>query len=694
MNNKLSTLIIVCAVILTACGSSSSEQVVQPTVTIIPPTVTFTSTPEPTFTPTVTPTPRLPVSLGTPIPNSEFSISADNLEQVVELGRWGDGVITDSAYSPDGKLIAIGATLGVSIFEADTLKEILYFETGLYVNNIVFSPDGETLVTGLNDKTVQTWSVKDGSLLQTFEFPVDEKANEKDAKDAAKEDVMTVAFSPDGKLIAAGATDGMYAMWQVADGALLQSKSGDEGRLGSYTTCVMFSADSQYLFVAPLVGEINMLQVADGKIVQSFTGHSHVILDADISADGKVLAVLERGLYGRRELELVVWNVEDGKRVQKIPGGYGASERINTVALSPDGQYVAAAWNDYSMKIWSVASGALQNEFKDLVPKDLRYYGYFSTNFSPDGKSLLMAGRNVVATWDSNTGSLLQNIKTKSEPTYDLDMSPDGNLLAIVEGSNVVLRHVGDGVFASTKDQLECSSFLDFAADSNSLLIGTFDNTAVLAPISDQGIRKSYEMEKKEYIRGVAISPDGTIVALGASFPAGKVEFRQVSDGLLLATAGLNATYNFNSMEFSANGKFLGVSINNQTILINVADGKTIKSYTSGISVSISPDSTLMAAGDGDKGLRVWKIPSGENLYTFKDRPEIIISVRFSLDGTLLFAGMSDGAIEVWSMTDGTLLTTWQAHSQEITDMVLSPNGSLLFSSSYDGTVRVWGVKP
>jgi WD40 repeat protein len=567
---------------------------------------------------------------------------------------------------PDGKLIAVGTTLGVSTYEADTLKETLYFETGLNVNNIVFSPNGETLAAGLNDKTVQTWSVKDGSLLQTYKFPVDEKANEKDAKDAAKEDVMTVAFSPDGNLIAAGAADGMYATWQVADGALLQSKSGDEGKLGSYTSCVLFSADSQYLFVVPLVGDINMLQVTDGKIVRSFTGHSHVILGADISADGKTLAVLERGLYGRRELELVVWNVEDGKQVQKIPGGTASSDRINTVALSPDGQYVAAAWNNYSMKIWSVASGALQNDFKDLVPKDLRYYGYFFTNFSPDGKSLLMAGRNVVAIWDLNTGSLLKNIKTKSEPIYDLDMSPNGSLLATVEGSNVFLRHIGDGVLVSTKDQLECSSSLGFSADSNSLLMGTFGNTALLAPISDQGIRKSYEMEKKEYIRGVTISPDGTIVALGASFPAGKVEFRQVSDGLLLATVGLNAIYGFNNMEFSANGKFLGVSINNQTILISVADGKVIKSYNSGISVSISPDSTLMAAGDGDNGLRVWKIPSGENLYTFKDRPEIITRVRFLPDSTLLFAGMTDGAIEVWSMKAGTLLTTWQAHSQEI----------------------------
>ncbi len=696
-HKSFSILSMLILIVLTSCAGGQTPVIPTSTVTI-PPTATFTSsptlTPTPTFTPTATATPRLPVAPGTQMPVPGLALSADNLDQVVELARWGNGIITDATYSPNGKLIASGSTLGVSIYESDTLKEILYFETTLTVNSVVFSPDGETLATGLDDKTVQTWSVKDGSLLKTFEYPKDEKGTEKEIDEASKEDVASIAFSPDGKLLAAGSSDGMVVLWQVSDGSLLRSDK-ESKKLGKYITRVLFSPDSQYLFYAPFTGNVHMLQVSDGKEVKSFSGHSHLIFEADLSLDGKVLAVLERGLYGQGEYDLILWNVEDGKQMQKIKGGDYYSTKITRIGMSPDSQYVAASWNDYSIKIWSVTSGALQNDFQDLVPKDYYYYDRLAVKFSPDSKSLLAAGRNIMAMWNVANGSLVQNIKTKSEPIYKVDISTDGKSLAAVEGLNIDLWQISDGSLIPTKEPLQSNGTIDFSLDGNSIATGLFKNSAQIMPLSDQGIRKSFEMEKKEYIRGVAFSPDGKVLALGASSPAGKVELRQVSDGLLLATISLTATFGFNNMEFSPSGEFLGVSIHNQTILIRVSDGKVIKSTNKGDCLAFSPDNTLLAVGAAqDNTLLFWRVPSGELIFNLKDRPEAVSSVRFSPDGKLLMAGMADGAIEVWNVADGTLLTTWQAHSQGITDFAFSPGGDLLFSSSYDGTIRVWGIKP
>lgn len=109
---------------LTGCGKAAEEGSL-PIATgnaTLPPSATPTETP----TPSPTPAPKLPVQPGTPIPLSSAAISSTNMDQVVELALWGKGVITDATYSPDGKLIAIATTLGISIFQADTLEENLF----------------------------------------------------------------------------------------------------------------------------------------------------------------------------------------------------------------------------------------------------------------------------------------------------------------------------------------------------------------------------------------------------------------------------------------------------------------------------------------------------------------------------------------------------------------------------------------
>src|SRR5262245_44726171 len=141
MKKQISLFITICTIVLASCGSGSTVQVAATeTASLMPPTATFaptlTLTPEPTFTPTITPTLKLPVALGTQFTQAGAALSADNINQIAELARWGKGVITDTAYSPDGKLFAVATTLGVSLYQAGALDETSSFETGASVNGI------------------------------------------------------------------------------------------------------------------------------------------------------------------------------------------------------------------------------------------------------------------------------------------------------------------------------------------------------------------------------------------------------------------------------------------------------------------------------------------------------------------------------------------------------------------------------
>lgn len=688
MKKQLTTLVIVYVTLLAACGASPSVQQVQSTATLAPPTVTFTptltSTPKPTFTPTATATPRLPVAPGTQMPSPGLALSADNLDQVVEFARWGKGVITDVAYSPDGKLIAVATTLGVSLYQADTLKEKNYFETNASVNSLVFSPNGKTIATGLSDNTVKLWETSDGSLLKSFDGHTDEKTK----KDAKKAEVTSVAFSPDGNQLAGGSTDGTVSLWQVLDGSLVNT-------LKSHTknvTGVFFSPDGLALFSASWDGKVSMVNVVDGKSIRTFTGQ--YILEAAISADGNTLATYDHRNYSS-EGTLVLWDVQSGKKIKTIVGAekYSSSD-ITDIALSSDGQFLAAAWEDHSAKIWSVTSGITQNTFEDLQPKDGWYYlEDFALAFSPDSQSLLMAGTNTIGMWDAKKGTLLNSVKIKSEGVNDLAFSPDGQTLAAIEGPNINLWQFPVGSLRPSDDLLQSNGNIDFSPDGSTLLVSMFDRTVQLWPLSDQGVRKSFETDKKEYIRAVAYSPDGKTFALMTRDP-GTVELRQVSDGLLLKTMKMGTTYGFGSVVFSSDGIYLAAALNDQVRLFQVEDGKTLKSFKGGLSITFSPDGTLLAGGTGDKTINVWNIPKGDVLFTIKDCSDEVWAVGFSPDGKFLVAGYADGTIEVFLASDGTLLKSWKGHSRGVSDLLFTPDGKLIISSSYDGTIRMWGLKP
>lgn len=682
MKEQLSTLVVVGTILLTACGAEaparSTATLAAPTIALAP---TLTQTPEPTFTPTATSTPRLPVALGTQLPAPGLAISPDNIDQVLELARWGKGVITDAVYSPDGEFIAVATTLGVSIYQADTLEEKIYFETNASVNSLAFSPDGETIATGSNDNTAKLWKPSDGTLLKSLEGPKEDTT----AKTKADQvEVSSVAFSPDGIQLAGGSTDGTVTIWQVSDGILVDTLRNHTGNVSS----VFFSPDGQALFSASWDGRMRMVNVSDGKIVRSFGGLK--LTDSTISADGKVLAAYDEGVYS-----LILWDVESGKKLQTIKGfalyAFGALD----MALSPDGQFIVAGMHDNTAKMWSAASGVAQNTFEDLKPEDGWYYiDYFTVNFSPDGQSLLMAGSNIIGIWDIEKGTLQSSAKVKSEAIYDTAFSPDGQILASVEGPNVNLWQFPDGSLRPSQEVMQSNGNVAFSPDGATLLASMFDNTARLWPLSDQGIKKSFETDKKDYIGAVAFSPDGRTLAVETSF-LGTVELLQISDGSLIRSMQIGTAFGgAGSVDFSSDGKYLAAALNDQIRLFQVEDGKALKTFKGGLDFAFSPDGTLLAGGAQDKTINVWKIPGGEVLFTLKDRPDAVSTITFSPDGKFLVSGCADGTIEVFLASDGTLLKSWKEHSRAISDLLFTADGKLLISASYDGTIRMWGLKP
>ncbi len=650
-------------------------------------------TPTISASPTIVPTLRLPVAVGTPVPLEQEVISSENVDQLMEMARWGNGIITDAVYSPDGSLIAIGSTLGITIYESDTFEESAHIETDAGVNRIHFSPDGETLAAGLTDNTVKIWNVASGELVNTFE-----NAKKEDVNDQSffEDEVTDLDFSNDGKFIAAGSPAGAVSVWDVSSGDLIRTDiRRNNSEFTGYISSVFFSPDGQSLFSASWDGTVRMISMLDGSVEHTFAGERVVI--AAISRDGTILVTYQRGYFFNQKGSLVLWDIQNKKKLQTIEAvePYSFAD-ISSVSISPDGTTLTAGLTDYTSKTWDLVSGATQNTFTDLQPKGGFYYrSIFTAAYSPDGDTLLLAGMDVMGAWNISKGNLLNSVKIKSESIVDAALSPDGQTLAYIEGPGVNFLQLSNGNPVSLlEEEVQSTGGFSFLPSGDGFVITNFDGLAQMLPLSDQGTRRTYEIKDKDAVRRVAVSPDGKILALGASYPSGKVELVEASTGKLITTLSLNAVYDMTDVIFSSDGALVGVTINDSVKVFEVETGRKKLSFRGGISLALSPDTTLLAAGADDKSLRMWKLEGGEAVLSLKDRPSVARSVVFSPDGKLLFVGNDDGTIEIFLVSDGSLLRSWRGHSSRVSNLIFTPDGERLISSSYDGTIRIWGVKP
>ncbi len=235
--------------------------------------------------------------------------------------------------------------------------------------------------------------------------------------------VASVRFSPDGKLLAVGSYQEVRLIDPISDapgGAPAESQHVIATLTGhaDYVRSLAFSPDGKLLAAAggpcQQSGEIKIWDVTSHSLVRTMQGHKDCIYSVAWSPDGKLLA---SGSYDR---SVKLWDASTGAELKTLQDHIDA---VFAVAFSPDGKRLASASQDRTVKIWDVATGQRLYTLSDASD------GLTSLAYSPSGDEIAAAGYDkTIYVWrlGDNDGHLVQSLIADEDSILALVWSPDG----------------------------------------------------------------------------------------------------------------------------------------------------------------------------------------------------------------------------------------------------------------------------
>src|SRR5579885_3638991 len=414
--------------------------------------------------------------------------------------------------------------------------------------------------------------------------------------------ILSVAFSPNGELLAAGVANGEIRLWQAESGTPWRTFQGHKDWLRS----VAFSPDGSIIVSGGEDYTVRLWDVNSGQCLKTLREHTGWVRSIVFRPDGKVLA------SGSEDYTLRLWDVSSGECLKMLQG---YTDWVRCVAFNPKGTLLASSSEDQTIHLWDIGSGL---SIKTLQEYTSRVY---AVAFSPPDGKILASGNEdqTVRLWDVNSGQCLKTLRGHTSRVRSIAFSPDGKMLATgSQDCTVRLWDVSSGEYLKTLQHLNTwVRCVAYSPDGKIVASGNEDYTLRLWDTSSGECLKILRGHTKR-VRDAAFSPDGSTIVSGSE--DNTLRLWDVSSGECL---------------------------------------RVLQGHTNWIrSVAYSPDGRTVASGGEDFTVRLWDVSSGECLKTLLEHSDRANSVAYHPDSGILASCSNDGTIKLWDVHTGEPLQT------------------------------------
>ncbi|MBD2519852.1 AAA-like domain-containing protein [Nostoc sp. FACHB-973] len=418
-------------------------------------------------------------------------------------------------------------------------------------------------------------------------------------------------------------------------------------------------------------------------------GHQEYVYSVVFSPDGQQIATASR------DKTIKLW-ARDGRLLQTL----NTSDWVFDVVFSPNGQFLAASTQAGEVKLWR-RDGRLLWTWKQQ-PDSHKQFLLFKLTFSPNGQSIAVTSDDRTIKILNLNGRLLRTLKGHQDVVWSVDFSPDGQTIASASEDRTVKLWSSDGSLIKTLVGHQGAVYaVKWSQDGQILASG--DMQGVMKLWHPDGRLMQTLAAHTTDLFGISFSPDGQLLVSASADRTVKVWRRRDSTLLLTLKQG-DAAWR---VAFTADGKQLASSGSNNLVklwqLHNPVLTRLMGHQAQILQVAFSPDSQRVASASWDRTVKLWTL-SGRLLTTFRGHKAIASGVAFHPDGQRLASSDGTGIIHLWQ-ANGTQLKTFsllhptgtidpnqnESASAEGSTVEFSPDGQLLAAgNTSQNLARLW----
>ena len=688
-------------------------------------------------------------------------------EELVYVEHDRDDALYAVAYSPGGTFVATAGRDGrVRVWDPKTGQTfaVLAGHAGR-VLGLAFSPDGGLLATAGADHTVRLWEFpanmldlarKTATAVPIFQpvlrFTLPPTLT---LDDTNRAEVTCVAFSPDGRTLAAGLDDGRLKLWDLGGWRLSQFDAaavGGPGAAAATVTRGRHSGSARPVWgvrtIAAHKGPVRCLAFADAggllatggddravrvwaadgsKLIRALDRHADAVLAVAFTPDGKSLATANNG----KNPTIRVIDTDTWKDVRRLIGHTGW---VYALAVSHDGSLLASAGFDKSVRLWDLEDGAQRSL---LVGHEQAVKG---VAFGPDRRTLVSASTDGTArVWLSASRSHDAAEVSRDKLLTHAAVAAAGSPVVVADETGLIQVFLTDLLTGGPRGGpnptagLPISRVIAAAPKGPIRAVAAAPDGRMVVAATDEGLSvwRVYNIGgRRPGVPGVQVGNLPLPVARPVSFRTPRPVYAMTvdPDGKWLATLDADGVrvWDLRTLPFATDRP---VEVRPPNRILSIADGRDLAFHPkgellaiaagtgvrlvtlAGLEVAAAPDAhdapiealafdpagTQLATAATDGLIKVWRVNPGAGLAlqaVLAGHTERVFSLCFNNTGRVLASGGADRTVILWDPITGQERAVFNAHTDQVIRVQFTTDGMSLVSIARDGGVKRWRSMP